>query len=263
MYQNLKLKYNPDGSNLRNHQLQILDILIAVTQILDKYKIPYWLSSGTLLGAVRHKGFIPWDDDIDIDMLRSDFLKYKDLIARELPSNLVLHTHENDPNLIVPFAKVRNINSITISKNKSNQNFKYKGVMIDILLLEPASKFSVVLSKLIHHPLYMMLKIPNDKLGLRLAISNTWFIVTEGIYNLFRCYFKYNVPQYIYQTFGSGFIERHKLSYIFPLSKIEFEGYKFNAPHDVNQYLFSLYGKDYMKIPEEKKREYHFIVKEV
>lgn len=259
MYENLKLKYNPDGSNLRNQQLQILDILITVTQILDKHKIPYWLSSGTLLGAVRHKGFIPWDDDIDIDMLRSDFIKYKDFLSSELPPYLILHTHENDHNLIAPFAKVRDLNSTTVSKNKSNQNFRYKGVMIDILLLEPASKLSIIISKFMHHPLYMMLKISNDKLGLRLAISNIWFNITKRIYNLFRFYFKIRKPRYVYQTFGSGFIERHELNYIFPLKKIEFEGHIFNAPHDTNKYLISLYGENYMKIPKEKEREFHFI----
>lgn len=64
----LRVKYNPDGSLLRNAQLRMLEILIDFDRVCRKHDIKYWLSSGTLLGAVRHGGFIPWDDDLDVDL---------------------------------------------------------------------------------------------------------------------------------------------------------------------------------------------------
>ena len=67
--QELRKRFNPDGSLLRRQQLRMLELLEAVDLVCKKYDIPYWLSSGTLIGAVRHQGFIPWDDDLDIEML--------------------------------------------------------------------------------------------------------------------------------------------------------------------------------------------------
>ena len=65
----LRQRYNPEGSLLRRHQLRMLEILKEIDRICQKHRIDYWLSSGTLLGAVRHGGFIPWDDDLDIEMV--------------------------------------------------------------------------------------------------------------------------------------------------------------------------------------------------
>ena len=72
-FEELRSRFNPEGSLLRRQQNRMTEILIEVDRICKKHHIQYWLSSGTLLGAVRHKGFIPWDDDMDIEMLRTDY----------------------------------------------------------------------------------------------------------------------------------------------------------------------------------------------
>ena len=69
----LRARFNPDGSLLRQQQQRMLELLIEVDRICKKHHITYWLSCGTLLGAARHKGFIPWDDDLDIEMLLPDY----------------------------------------------------------------------------------------------------------------------------------------------------------------------------------------------
>lgn len=73
----LRAEYNPDGSLLRRQQMRMLEILLHIDKICKENNIPYWLSSGTLLGAVRHEGFIPWDDDVDIEMMREDYLRFE------------------------------------------------------------------------------------------------------------------------------------------------------------------------------------------
>ena len=98
--QELRERFNPDGSLLRRQQLRMLELLEAVDLVCKKYDIPYWLSSGTLIGAVRHQGFIPWDDDLDIEMLREDYLRLMKVLPEELPDKFVLQTHETDPNYI-------------------------------------------------------------------------------------------------------------------------------------------------------------------
>ena len=89
----LRERFNPEGSILRRQQLRMLELLDAVDCICKKHNIPYWLSSGTLIGAARHNGFIPWDDDLDIEILRSDYLRLIKILPQELPGKaLRIHT---------------------------------------------------------------------------------------------------------------------------------------------------------------------------
>jgi len=69
-----------DPKTLREAQLIMLEILVEVDAICQKYNLRYWLDSGTLLGAVRHQGFIPWDDDIDLSMPVEDYLKFQQIV---------------------------------------------------------------------------------------------------------------------------------------------------------------------------------------
>lgn len=107
----LRKRFNPDGSLLRRQQLRMLELLEVIDVICRKHQIPYWLSSGTLIGAARHKGFIPWDDDLDIEMLRSDYLRLLKVLPQELPDNLALQTNETDPNYIFIYGKLRDKDS--------------------------------------------------------------------------------------------------------------------------------------------------------
>lgn len=111
----LREKYNPEGSDLRRMQMKMLDILTEVDKICKKHDIPYWLAGGTLLGAVRHGGFIPWDDDLDIELMREDYLKLIPLLRKELPEKFVVQTNKTDKNYFLTFAKVRDTQS-TISR---------------------------------------------------------------------------------------------------------------------------------------------------
>ena len=92
----LRAKYNPEGSLLRRDQMEMLRMLKVFAKICKEHDITWWLSSGTLLGAARHEGFIPWDDDLDIEMLKEDYDKF----LKVFPSNedFALQTLYTDPN---------------------------------------------------------------------------------------------------------------------------------------------------------------------
>ncbi|MBO1914255.1 LicD family protein, partial [Microvirga sp. 3-52] len=82
--------------NLRLLQLKCLDILLEIDKVCKQNNIDYSLVGGSAIGAVVHKGFIPWDDDIDIVMNRTNFERFKSLSKKELPSNLMLKDFDSD-----------------------------------------------------------------------------------------------------------------------------------------------------------------------
>ena len=98
--------------NLRNCQLKQLSILEEVDRICRKHEIPYWLDGGSLLGAVRHGGFIPWDDDIDLGMRLEDLKRFIQVAPAELGENLFLQTPESDSSSKEPIIKIHDLNSL-------------------------------------------------------------------------------------------------------------------------------------------------------
>ena len=121
---------------LRRQQMRMLEILVEVDRICKKHNIRYWLSSGTLIGALRHNGFIPWDDDLDIEMMRSDYLRLMQILPSELPDWLALQNDETDPNYFYFYAKVRDRRSKMLEQNGYDRLWKEQGIYIDIFPME-------------------------------------------------------------------------------------------------------------------------------
>ena len=117
---------------LRCCQLKQLSMLEEIDRICQKHHIGYWLDGGTLLGAVRHKGFIPWDDDIDIAMRQEDLQRFIEVAPQELPDTLYLQSHQTEPGYPSPVAKVRDKNSFYIEPSDDMASDYGKGLFIDI-----------------------------------------------------------------------------------------------------------------------------------
>ena len=105
----LKEKYSPEGSVLRNLQLEMLDELLLLDKVCKENGLTYYLSSGTALGAVRHHAFIPWDDDLDIALPEKDYRKLVDILRDFHSDKYVLHDRHSDFNYINGFPKFRKI----------------------------------------------------------------------------------------------------------------------------------------------------------
>ncbi len=113
-----------------------LDLLNEFQRVADKYQIKYVASGGTMLGAIRHKGFIAWDDDIDIMMLREDYNKLIS-VSKEFSFPYFLQTNRNDKGYFRCFARLRNSLTTGIQNSELQCNFKYnQGIFIDIFPLD-------------------------------------------------------------------------------------------------------------------------------
>lgn len=253
-------KYNKEGSALRSIQLRILDILIIIDKICRDNGIDYWLDYGTLLGAVRHSGFIPWDDDVDIAVRYEDKDTLKTTLMKELPDDLFYQDSETDAQHCWTFAKVRDSKTKVLEEKEMEDYDKPHGVFVDIFPHEKC--FSPRLKKIIdvlygrcyrarrHHLAYTK----SDVFIAHLLWPFAWTLVK--VYRYISNLVNAKKRMQIFGSFARLYSFREED--VFPLCEVTFEGHKFFAPKDYDKYLSSIYG-DYMKIPEEKDRNIHMV----
>lgn len=245
----LRNTYNPDCSDLRRLQLRMLEILKEVDRICKKHDIPYWLSSGTLLGAIRHGGFIPWDDDLDIEMLRDDYIRLLNILPDELSDKYVLQTEDSDPNYVYLYAKIRDKNSFIKEKCQVNQSLKHQGAFIDIFPLEPSSlNICKISAKLFNRFCFNQVLCTGIR---RWFYHLSRFILLNLVFPSFRSISKLKRDVHLYHTLGVNFMAFRVYEEIFPLKNAKFEDMEFPIPEDSDSYLKRLYG-DYMIIPKIK-----------
>jgi lipopolysaccharide cholinephosphotransferase len=232
---------------LRDIQKSELRMLLEVDRICKEHNIKYWIDFGTLLGAVRHKDFIPWDDDIDIGMMRDDYEKFVEIFnANTSDKNLYAF------NMVAPSG---NVNIIDICHKE------IKGIFIDIFPYDfYTDKLDDNGKQLLHDKISKIKKQHHQKAP-----------KSEQEKQKFRNRFLSIRDKYIYEgktpdvsqkpALFWGIDYYHKMprcvfdyETFFPLSEIEFCGHKFPAPADVDLYLTTVY-RDYMSLPSSIK--YH------
>lgn len=240
----LREKFNPEGSMLRKQQLRMLEILLYIDKVCKENNIKYWLSSGTLLGAVRHGSFIPWDDDLDIEMLREDYERF----IKIFPNNdkYALQTISTDPNYFYAFSKVRDLHSL-ITEYGQDKYYKYKGLFVDVFSIERVPRIICRLYGGIFEVIgRWSRKYGNNKI--------CWWII--------KCFQKvilFSIPivrpifkvftNELHHSYGSGFLKGRNFEDIFPLREVKFEGYTFPAPYNCDNYLRKIYG-EYHQLPK-------------
>ncbi len=119
----------------RQAQLVMLSMLKAVEALCASNGISYWLSEGTLIGAVRHKGFIPWDDDLDICMMREDFDRFREIAPALLPASMFMQCRESDPAFRDGYIKIRDNYSTFLMEGEGRQEY-HQGIFLDIFPMD-------------------------------------------------------------------------------------------------------------------------------
>lgn len=262
-------------NNTKEIQQIALNIMKYIDKICRENDIKYFLAGGTLLGAVRHKGFIPWDDDIDINMLRPDyekFLKIMDNIKHD--QYKCLHYGENFPNYAYRFAKVVDLNTkLQESTLISHQDM---GVFVDIFPIDgmnikkwkrPISK-TVFLTQCLVTASYK--KMPK--------IKNKFKYFAKSILRLYTKMFGWKYWLKRHEKYIKKYQDLDKFEHRYAFSgcyrykdimpkelfdeviELKFEDTKFLAPKNYDYYLSSLYG-DYMTPPPPEKQVTHHDLK--
>jgi len=247
-----------------------LDILKATVEILNRHNMPYYLAYGSCIGAVRHHGFIPWDDDIDIVLFRKDYEKARIILQKELPQEYIYcdHTIEND--YPYNFGKVRLKKSAFVQASLAHLHINH-GIYIDIFPLDNCydtySKTKRILNKIRFLRSINDISIVSykkyDKLRplwqLPLIFLTSLFVNSNKLRNKIDklCKSGKDNSEYVcsYLTpYGSKDI--YKRCWFGIGKKIQFEDCVFMCPENTDAYLSHIYG-DYMQLPPEEKRVPH------
>lgn len=241
------------------------DMLRVFVSICQELGLKYYLWGGTLLGAIRHNGFIPWDDDIDVAMFREDYERFLKEAPAYLPEHLFLQTYKTDPEYFQVFAKIRNSNTAFIEKPVKDRKMNH-GIFIDIFPLDEYSekeKNSLktrIVEKLLEYRIsYAMSKdtLPFRVKALR-PISKLFYSSVKRAKEAKEALHKSSRnPAMIanYSGIGKG---RDAVPAQWYAEGVEvlFEGIKAIAPAEYHKLLTKQYG-DYMELPPVEKRVTH------
>ena len=243
---------------LRKAQLIMLDMLIEFDAICKKHQLQYWLDSGTLLGAVRHQGFIPWDDDIDLSMPVEDYNKLLKIAKTELSSEIFFQTSETDKNFKFDYIKLRSNKARIVELHEKDKQITYhQGVFVDIFPMlaidnSEANKnqYDSTL-KAIRDASSISLHTPNGKDNpvKRAALVASLKQKHQG--------WKISKSKVIYGGEMPDVSAWFDIEKIFPLTTMEFEGHAFPAPNNPSHYLDAIYSFDYRQLPPKNKRIIH------
>lgn len=260
----------------QREQLRQAQLLITneIKRVCELHNIHFFLDCGTLIGAVRHDGFIPWDDDIDLGMLREDYEKFLDIAPKELRSDFFIDNYSTNQTYALVFSKVR-LRGTKYIEAKGNAAAKHNEVFVDIFPYYEISddererkkdglKMGILAQAIMSKSGYKVWKgdsflkrlkfIPTDIIG-AINSKDTLFKKVDRLYN------KHHGTKCVCIQDGSKKSYLHwyiPKEYLAELTEGKFEGYSFPIPKEYDKYLTIAYG-DYMKIPPVEQQTTHMI----
>jgi lipopolysaccharide cholinephosphotransferase len=252
-----------DG-RLRQAQLKMLRMLKSVDAICSRHQIEYWLDAGTLLGAIRHQGFIPWDDDMDIAMTREGYEKFLQVAPAELPDHMRLQKAGAEPgyyNLGTPL-KIRDCTSYYVEKYEKENEPYLQSIFIDIFVYDKMTPihWKRRFYKRISRKLLRILGTKHSPLpmGRSHNLYRTLGYFFPKIFLNKALDYLVNTARTIDTPFlGRGYhckkVTLIEFKEVYPLKRALFEGCYFNIPQHAEAILRKEYG-DFHILPPESER---------
>lgn len=255
-----------EETNIRRAQRIMFYILAEIDKLCERHNIAWWLDAGTLLGAIRHKGFIPWDDDADVAMLREDFEKFIRVASQSLPEDLYLECFLLDRKVPRTICRIRHRHS----RLKETGNLQAQGVFVDILPFDrySASGAPPLMRYKLSKALYYCdaavrwggqgAGFTGKKAALMRAMTPLFRLMSRMDANWYPHLIRRLLPGAVRRAhkeptiqIGYGF-ELPWRNYVYPLEEIfpvryaSFEGRRLPIPRDADAVLRRLYGDTYM-----------------
>lgn len=272
-----------DDINLERLKKEIITIAEDVIEVCDKYNISYHLTGGSALGAVRHHGFIPWDDDIDLDMERKDINKFLKVFRKKYGRKYWIHCDSSGEDFCIPCIQIRKKG--TVCRGVLDAVGRECGIYIDIAIIEntydnPLKRrvhgygslfFGLAVScrRFYRDREYLMSlsddeevrKVFRTKILIGRLLSFMSLKKWTKAYSKWNAMCKDTATEYVTVPTGRNhfFREMYKRSDFCEYTLMDFEGHKWKIPKNYKKYLKHMYG-DYMKIPEESSREKHILL---
>ena len=258
-----KMKNNKIDIKLVQHK--ILEVAIAFDNFCKKHNLTYFLMGGSALGCARHKGFIPWDDDLDVFMKYEDFCKFKEIISIE-PIDGYYFQKGNTHEMPLFISKLRMNGTIFMEKETINREM-HQGVYIDIMILNKAPNTLIQRIKQFY---YAKILVANSLVEFGYTTDNKFKqiimkyaykkIKKNGKKKYINEVLKYNsLSKFKYYThlFGRANYKSsfYKKEWFDSSIEMPFENAYFNMPVNFNSYLIKRYGKKYMEMPSQKTKD--------
>lgn len=242
-------------------------MLVELKKIFEEYNIPFFLACGTALGCARHKGFIPWDDDIDIYIRGKDYLEIRDLFKEIKDSNIAFHDHATIENYPYTFPKIVLKGSVLVEESLNDLQYNC-GVYIDVFPIFGISnnRFIRVTKEAIRYLRYAIIRAYYNRSfssGARGIIGHIIraFINPETVQRKLEQTYINDLDDTEYLVDSCLFHKKAllKKADFEETIYMEFENTKMPMPKDFDHYLRMYYG-DYLTLPPEKERtSHHFI----
>lgn len=243
-------------AEIKQIQQRLLEMAVIIRDLLERNSIPYFITYGTLLGAVRHKGFIPWDDDFDFYLFDDSYDLALECLRKNLPNNLFLEYFDTEPLYFHDWAHVKDLYSkCDYSLYPQDGLYSHTGLSIDLYRIKKIRAIEEKLYRTQKHLEYL-----NRRKEKKLIDENEYKDRITGLLSeidIQKKIVKENKEDSVYiycpQIFYDDRLFEDEL---FPLKQYTFEGNLFYGPNNAEALLKRCYG-DYMKLPPEDQRKFH------